>query len=71
MFSSLAELVKAKCWLRFVDKQAFLAKQNNDMFESCHWNFSRGHNPWFWSEKDILKPRKYTQIHTPPWYKGG
>ena len=36
MFSSLAKLVKAKCWLRFVDKQAFLAEQNNDMFESCH-----------------------------------
>ena len=51
--------------LCFVDKQAFLAKQNNDMFESSHWKFSRGHNPWFWSEKEIFKPRTYTQIHTP------
>ena len=36
------------------------------MFESSqNSNFSRGHNPWFWSEKEIFKPRTFTQIHTP------
>ena len=41
------------------------------MFESSqNSNFSRGHNPWFWSEKEIFKPRTYTHIHTPTGVQG-